>query len=62
MPPDARTEIVSGSTAGREFVAAYHRGGMPVGALGWNSARGLRQCRQLLGRPSAELAATMVGV
>ncbi|MEV7406204.1 FAD-dependent oxidoreductase [Streptomyces sp. NPDC091267] len=61
-PPDARTEIVSGSTAGREFVAAYHRDGILVGGLGWNSARGLRQCRLLLGRPSAELAAAAAGV
>ncbi|MGW6205354.1 NAD(P)/FAD-dependent oxidoreductase [Streptomyces sp. NPDC055089] len=61
-PPDARTEIISGSTADREFVAAYHRDGVLVGGLGWNSARGLRQCRQLLGRPSSELAATAAGV
>ncbi|MEV0787631.1 FAD-dependent oxidoreductase [Streptomyces sp. NPDC050423] len=58
-PPDARTEIISGSTADREFVAAYHRDGILVGGLGWNSARGLRQCRLLLGRPSTELAATV---
>ncbi|MFF2331897.1 MULTISPECIES: NAD(P)/FAD-dependent oxidoreductase [unclassified Streptomyces] len=61
-PPDARTEIVSGSPEDREFVAAYHRDGLLVGALGWNSARGLRQCRLLLGRPSAEIAATAAGV
>ncbi|MFE9820430.1 FAD-dependent oxidoreductase [Streptomyces sp. NBC_00236] len=61
-PPDARTEIISGSTADREFVAAYHRDGVLVGGLGWNSARGLRQCRQLLGRPSSELSATTAGV
>ncbi|MEE1766934.1 FAD-dependent oxidoreductase [Streptomyces sp. JV185] len=61
-PPDARTEIVSGSTEDREFVAAYHRDGLLVGALGWNSARGLRQCRLLLGRPSAEVAAAAAGV
>ncbi|MFE9860962.1 NAD(P)/FAD-dependent oxidoreductase [Streptomyces sp. NPDC005780] len=61
-PSDARTEIISGSTADREFVAAYHRDGVLVGGLGWNSARGLRQCRQLLGRPSSELSATAAGV
>lgn len=61
-PPDARTEIISGSTADREFVAAYHRDGVLVGGLGWNSARGLRQCRLLLGRPSAETAATAAAV
>jgi len=61
-PPDARTEIVSGSTAEREFVAAYHREGMLVGALGWNSARGMRQCRMLMGRPSDEFATAMAGV
>ncbi|MER6121071.1 FAD-dependent oxidoreductase [Streptomyces sp. NPDC001743] len=61
-PPDARTEIVSGSTEDREFVAAYHRDGVLVGGLGWNSARGLRQCRQLLGRPSSELTAAAAGV
>ncbi|WP_053914805.1 FAD-dependent oxidoreductase [Streptomyces sp. SCSIO 75703] len=61
-PPDARTEIISGSTADREFVAAYHRGGMLVGALGWNSARGLRRCRLLVGLPSSELAAAAAGV
>ncbi|MFD8727494.1 NAD(P)/FAD-dependent oxidoreductase [Streptomyces sp. NPDC059611] len=56
-PPDARTEIVSGSPQDREFVAAYHRGGRLVGAVGWNSARGLRRCRQFLGGSSAEFAA-----
>ncbi|WP_326668756.1 NAD(P)/FAD-dependent oxidoreductase [Streptomyces sp. NBC_01257] len=61
-PPDARTEIISGSTADRVFVAAYHRDGVLVGGLGWNSARGLRQCRQLLGRPSSELTAAAAGV
>ncbi|MEU3228491.1 FAD-dependent oxidoreductase [Streptomyces sp. NPDC006976] len=61
-PPDARTEIISGSTADREFVAAYHRDGILVGGLGWNSARGLRQCRQLLGRPSTELAAAAAAI
>lgn len=61
-PPGVRTEIISGSTADREFVAAYHRDGVLVGGLGWNSARGLRQCRLLLGRPSAETAATAAAV
>ncbi|MFJ7201810.1 MULTISPECIES: NAD(P)/FAD-dependent oxidoreductase [unclassified Streptomyces] len=61
-PPGARTEIFSGSTEDREFVTAYHRDGLLVGALGWNSARGLRQCRLLLGRPSAEVEAAAAGV
>ncbi|MGC5347007.1 NAD(P)/FAD-dependent oxidoreductase [Streptomyces sp. DT171] len=55
--PDARTEIVSGSPESGEFVAAYHRDGRLVGALGWNSARGMRQCRMSLGRPSADFVA-----
>jgi NADPH-dependent 2,4-dienoyl-CoA reductase/sulfur reductase-like enzyme len=49
-PPHATVEIVSGSPDEREFAAVYRRDGLVTGALGWNSIRGLRPYRALIGR------------
>lgn len=44
-PSGARVEFVDGDPQARKFVALYHAGGQVVGALGWNSARALREYR-----------------
>ncbi|MEU6584997.1 FAD-dependent oxidoreductase [Nocardia sp. NPDC046763] len=44
-PIGARTEIVAGDPRERKFVALYRIGDRVVGALGWNSARTLREYR-----------------
>jgi 3-phenylpropionate/trans-cinnamate dioxygenase ferredoxin reductase subunit len=49
-PPEATVEIVSGSPADREFAAVFRKDGVVTGALGWNSIRGLRPYRQMIGR------------
>ncbi|MFD0245932.1 NAD(P)/FAD-dependent oxidoreductase [Streptomyces decoyicus] len=52
-PSDAAVEVVDGDPAARTFVALYKAGGRVVGALGWNSARALREYRGHLSENSA---------
>ncbi|MFD5384360.1 NAD(P)/FAD-dependent oxidoreductase [Streptomyces sp. NPDC127074] len=58
-PSDARVEIVDGDThdgdpRAHKFVALYKTdGGRVVGALGWNSARALREYRGHVAQPAA---------
>ncbi|MFI1498070.1 NAD(P)/FAD-dependent oxidoreductase [Streptomyces platensis] len=44
-PSDATVEVVDGDPQARTFVALYKVDGRVVGALGWNSARALREYR-----------------
>ncbi|MCX4636879.1 FAD-dependent oxidoreductase [Streptomyces sp. RPA4-5] len=52
-PAEARVECVDGDPEARRFVALYHLHGRVVGALGWNSARALRQYRARIGTTGA---------
>ncbi|MGY5123186.1 NAD(P)/FAD-dependent oxidoreductase [Streptomyces nigrescens] len=47
-PSDATVEVVDGGPQEHRFVALYKVDGRVVGALGWNSARALRQYRSHL--------------
>jgi len=48
-PADAEVKVVDGDPRDRRFVALYYVDGRVVGALGWNSARALRQHRSRVG-------------
>ncbi|MFF3373741.1 NAD(P)/FAD-dependent oxidoreductase [Streptomyces sp. NPDC002680] len=48
FPDGARPQVVEGSPASGRFVALYREDGRTVGALGWNSARQVREYRNQL--------------
>ncbi|MEU1623843.1 FAD-dependent oxidoreductase [Streptomyces sp. NPDC020096] len=52
-PADARVEFVDGDPQARKFVALYYADGRVVGALGWNSARALREYRDHIAQHAA---------
>ncbi|MEV0374975.1 FAD-dependent oxidoreductase [Streptomyces sp. NPDC050636] len=52
-PSGATVEVVDGDPRAHKFVALYKAGGRVVGALGWNSARVLREYRSRITEDSA---------
>lgn len=48
VPPEASIHIIDGSPEGNKFVALAKSSGRTTAAIGWNSARGVREARQFV--------------